>query len=216
MQERELRQYFRNVYHLAQQAAEAVALFGVFHDYFKRKWVKDFENATVNEDLLRIIASCAKRTSIVALHILCDNGEPHACNVYGLANRLRGKHHSTKSIKEVLRPHKETIKKIRTLRHNIDAHLSELNDWKKELGAGLKGREVNRLLSAVFSFLNGCGKTMQIRTRNYEPLRSATMLYGDRLIRALGEQVKAGKVGERVMSVRDWEEEQELQEAEQS
>jgi len=91
MSDKELRQYFRKVYNLAQQAAEAVALFGVYHDYFRTGWKKDFHNATVNEDLFRINASCAKRTSIVALHILCDNGKAGTCNGYDLIKRFECK-----------------------------------------------------------------------------------------------------------------------------
>jgi hypothetical protein len=214
MSDRELRQYFRSVYQLAQQAAEAVALFGVLHNYVRSAWVKDFENATVNEDLFRIIASCARRTSIVTLHILCDNGQPDTCNVRDLIKRLGRKGYPTESMKQRLRPHGETIKRIRTLRTHVDAHLSDRTDWREDLGEGLTRRAVDQLLSSIFLILIDCGKNLRIRKLGHAALRNATTLLGERLIRALGEQIKAGKVGKELISVRAWEDDQESQEAE--
>ena len=215
MSDQELRVYFRSVYRLAQQAAEAVALFGVLHNYFRSAWVKDFDNAIVNEDLFRIIASCARRTSIVALHILCDNGQRQSCNVHDLVKRLGRKGYATASMRGRLRPHNETIKRVRALRTHVDAHLSDRDDWRKDLGEGLSRRAVDQLLSSIFAILTECGKKLKNRKLGHPTLRKATALLGERLIRALGEQVKAGKVGKQLVSVRAWEDEQESQEAEE-
>jgi len=119
-------------------------------------------------------------------------------------------------MKQRLKPHNETVKKIRTLRTHLDAHLSEKNDWKKDLGGGLKRRAVNQLLSSIFSIVIDCGKILEIRKLGCEALRSATTLLGERLIPALSEQLKAGKVGRQLVSVQGWEEDQELQQAEGS
>lgn len=216
MPDKELRKYFRNVYRLAQQAAESVALFGVLHHYLRSAWARDFDNAIANEDLFRIIASCARRTSIVTLHILCDNGQPNTCNVRDLVKRLGSKGYATESMKQRLKPHSETIRRIRTLRTNVDAHLSDRDDWKKDLGEGLSRKAVDRLLSSIFSILIDCGKTLQVRKLGHKALRDATTLLGERLIRALGEQLKARKVGKQLVSVQAWEDEQESQQAEGS
>jgi len=89
MADHTIRGYFHSVYRLAQQAAEALALFGVIQSWFKTgTWAKDFNNAFTNEDLSRIIASACRRTSIVATHILCDSGKPGTCNIFRLVQRM--------------------------------------------------------------------------------------------------------------------------------
>jgi hypothetical protein len=207
-----IRRYFLSVYRLAQQAAEALALFGVIQTWFKTgAWAKDFDNAVANEELFRIIASGCRRTSIITIHILCDNRRPGTCNIFGLVKRIGLSHSEKRAIRQRLKSIAGTVSKIGTLRNHFDAHLSEDDEWKKGLGDGLKRREVNRVLVTVFSVLIECGKALGIPKLGYEAICSANELYGERLIRALSEQVAAGKTGRQIMSVRDWEDQREWQ-----
>ena len=209
MSQEELRRYYFNVYRLAQNAAEAFTMFAVIQTWFKETgWHKDFENAVTNEDLLRIIAHCSRRTAIVATHILCDNGEEGTCNVFRLMQRLGQKGLDTKPMRQRLKSVQGLIQKIRLLRNYNDAHLTEQEEWKTSFGE-LKARDVNRLLSALFSVIGGCGEVLNIETMPYDQLYKATVAYSERLIRALSEQVQAGKVGISFMSVREWHERRE-------
>src|SRR5207247_1729869 len=97
------------------------------------------------------------------------------------------------------------IQKIRLLRNCNDAHLTEQEDWKKSFGE-LKARDVNRLLSILCSVIRDCGKVLNEEAMPYDQLYKATVANSERLIRALSEQVQAGKVGVRFMSVREWHE----------
>src|SRR6266481_4148278 len=126
MSDTQLRRYYFNVYRLAQNAAEAFSMFAVIQTWFKETgWHKDFENAVTNEDLLRIIAHCSRRTAIVATHILCDNGEQGTCNVFRLMQRLGQKGLDTKPMRQRLKSVQGLIQKIRLLRNYNDAHLTE-------------------------------------------------------------------------------------------
>jgi hypothetical protein len=211
MLEKELRRYYLNVYRLAQNAAEAFTLFAVIQTWFKKTgWTEDFDNALVNEDLLRIIAHCSRRTAIVATHILCDNGAEGTCNVFKLVERLGDKGIDTKSMRQRLRLVREPIQKIRLLRNYNDAHLKEKEEWKTGFGE-LKARDVNKLLSVIFSVVIDCGNDLDIPKMPFEQIYKGTVAHAERLIRALSEQVKAGRVGVRFQSVREWEEERHLQ-----
>src|SRR6266478_3091838 len=130
--------YFGSVYRLAQQAAEAVAFFGVIHRWFKTDWIKDFDNSVVNEDLLRIIASTSRRTSIVTIHILCDNRRHGSCNVFRLVERIGLSQIEKRAMRQRLRSIASTIRKVSTLRNHMDAHLAEGDEWRKDFGDGLK------------------------------------------------------------------------------
>lgn len=209
MADSNLRRYYSNVYRLAQQAAEALALFVAIRAWFRTGWARDFDNAIANEDLLRIVASGCKRTSIITIHTLLDHGKPGTCNIFALIDRVEISGSEKRSMRQRLRPIAGTVRKIGTLRNHIDAHLSEHDEWKRGLGDGLKHRDVDRVLVKIFSVLVDCGKALGIPKLGYEAIRSASRLYGERLIRALSEQVAAGKTGRQIMSVREWEDEQE-------
>jgi hypothetical protein len=206
-----IRPYFNSVYRLAQQAAEAFALFVVIRDWFRTGWMKDFDNATANEDLLRIIASGCKRTSIITIHTLFDHRKPRTCNIFALIDRVEISRSEKRSMRQRLKPIAGTVRKIGTLRNHIDAHLVEHDDWKKGLGDGLKLAEVNRVLATLFSVVIDCGKVLGIKKLGYVAIHSASKLYGNRLIRALSEQVAAGKIGRQIISVHDWEDQVEWQ-----
>src|SRR2546430_10866143 len=203
--------YFRSVYRLAQQAAEAVAFFGVIRRWFNAEWIKDFNNAVVNEDLLRIIASTSKRTAIVTIHILCDNRKAGSCNVFRLVERIGLCRTEKRTIRQRLKSIAPTLRKVSTLRNHIDAHLVEDDEWRKGFGDGLKKADVDHLLTVIFSVLIDCGKVLGISKLRYDAVRKVSELYADRLVRALREQVSAGKTGRQLLSVRDWEEERESQ-----
>jgi hypothetical protein len=181
-------------------------MFAVIQSWFQSTaWSKDVENAATNEDLLRIIGDCSRRTAIVATHILCDNGKQGTCNVFRLIKRFAEKGLDVKPMRRELKSVQGLIQKIRLLRNSNDAHLTEREDWKKGFGE-LKARDVNRLLSVLFSVIRDCGKVLNEDAMPYDQLYKATLANSERLIRALREQVQAGKVGVKLMSVREWHE----------
>src|SRR5438034_7816978 len=100
----QLRRYYFNVYWLAQNAAEAFTMFAVIQTWFQSTaWSEDVNNAATNEDLLRVIGHCSRRTAIVATHILCDNGEQGTCNVFRLIQRLAEKGRDVKPMRRQLK-----------------------------------------------------------------------------------------------------------------
>jgi hypothetical protein len=199
-----LLRYYRTVYHLAQNATEAFTLFIVLQKWFKAGWAKDFNNAVINEDVLRVIAQCTRRTAVVAIHILCDNGRRRTCNVFSLLERLSTEGTNTGPMRQRLRTVRATIDKIRLLRMNNDAHLAEEEEWKKAFGE-LKAKDVNRLLTEIYGVVCDCGSALGQDVIPYDQLCKVTSSNSERLIRALSEQVSAGKVGAHFPTIREWE-----------
>jgi len=181
-------------------------MFAVIQTWFRSTaWSKDLDNAVTNEDLLRIIGHCSRRTFIVAIHILCDNGEQGRCNVFRLIQRFAEKGLDVKPMRQRLKSVRGLIQKIRLLRNSNDAHLTEREDWKKSFGE-LKAGDVHRLLLVLFSVIRDCGRILNLVAMPYDQLYKATVANSERLIRALSEQIQADKVGTRFMSVREWHE----------
>ena len=207
--ERRTQALFLNVYRLAQQGAEAFAMFAVIQAWFK-SWARDSANAIANEELFRFVASNSRRTSVIAIHILCDNGKPQTCNVYRLIQRVEISPSAKKAMLQWLKSVAPTVRKIKTLRNHIDAHLSEHDTWREGLGDGLQRKDVDRVLAIVFKVLLECVRNRHSQIRLLRQFMIQVSFTYRRMIRAMREQVVAGKVRRQIISVQDWEDQCDL------
>ena len=86
------RRFAGTVYRLAQQAVESYTVWNELLKVLKLQRPKHFETMLENEDLLRIIVTNAKRSFIVTLFILCDDGGygSKGHNVFKLLDKCAG------------------------------------------------------------------------------------------------------------------------------
>lgn len=203
------RKFFQVTYRLAQQSIESLTLWSDLADLYSKNLARHFDLITTNEDLLRLIGTNAKRSTIVTLFILIDNmgHGKNGHNIYRLAEMCHGLRELTKeALIEPLESDaiKRTIKVVRIVRNNLDAHHADNDEWKKSL-KGESRQGLRELIDTIFQPLLRCGNALGIPRLSASALQSATRNNFKRLLRALEKQIRDKDVGQQYISVEQWE-----------
>jgi hypothetical protein len=203
------RDFFITVYRLAQQSVEGFALWKEFLPHLKLRKPKYYEAVSFNEDLLRIIITNTKRSFVVTTYILSDNeGQGQkGHNVFQLLERSAKLPNLDVAAERRLLEQPNTVrsmKKIRILRNNLDAHHGTSDDWKKLFGS-VPNSEFEALISALYGVVRRCNVAAGFKRVSEKSLSKATVAGADRLMRALAKQLELGEAGQGFQSVDDWE-----------
>jgi hypothetical protein len=202
------RRHFTTTYRLAQQSLEGFTLWSVLLDPMKTQLIGQMPVISMNEDLLRIIITNTKRSFVSTMYILTDDSRYGSMgyNVYELLNRFSKLGFDNKEGMSNLTSDrtKTAIKKVKILRNNLDAHHSASDEWKKSLGE-IPNSEMGFLINTVYDVIWRCNANVGLDRLTADALRTRTLTYTDRLLRALTEQFSDGLVGKEFVSVNAWE-----------
>jgi len=204
------RKFFTTVYRLAQQSLEGFYVWTVLLNPLRVGVIGRQSVVASNEDLLRIIITNAKRAFVITTYILCDDRGSGAAghNVYKLLDRAANIAPSFDKVsnEELLQTPeaRAAIKKLRILRNNLDAHHSVSDEWKESIGK-IENSDLEHLILTIYNIVYQCNAAVGLEHLSAKALTTRTTTYGDRLLRALAQQIEDKLVGTECVSVEDWE-----------
>jgi hypothetical protein len=203
------RRFFTKSYRLAQQSVEGFAFWKELLPHLKFLKGKYWQAIVTNEELLRIIITNTKRSFVLTTYILCDNSRNgrRGHNVHQLLSRcaaLPGLDIAAEKGLFASSQITRTIRQVKLLRNNLDAHHNASDEWKARFGT-LANADFEELISTIYGIVLRCNKAAGLRRVSENSLRKASALYADRLLRALEKQADDKCVGKGYMSVDEFE-----------
>lgn len=199
---KDLRSLFQTVNKLLQRSIENHTLW--ISIIKKSKSKKYFDVFYTNEDLLNLITSNSKQNLIISLYVLCDdtkNGNK-GHSIFTLLDKCEATGIDAEQLdklKSTLKNLNPIIKKIRIIRNNQIAHVSAGKEWKENFKK-LPKAEIETLIKTLSIIVSVCSKHLKIPILSHSNISETTIIYSDRLIRALETQIKNKDVGKDFLS----------------